>query len=168
MIALDELQFYILDLKTMGWQGRKMSRHLLHSIPRFIIDFLSVKRTREALTNRTENRHRHPHILATSTRLHTSTSSRLPWWWFLLVLLLIINGWFRGGIFFLVSPSSSSLAFAGWLVSWLVDDDGGWGSCYIKGEREPVAIERSKLRKKVMGQSWRQDKSSSSDADPPV
>jgi hypothetical protein len=65
-------------------------------------------------------------------------------------------------------PSSSSLAFAGWLVSWLVDDDGGWGSCYIKGERELVAIERSKLRKKVMGQSWRQDKSSSSDADPTV
>jgi hypothetical protein len=42
-----------------------------------------------------------------------------------------------------------------WLVSWLVDDG---GSCY----KERVAIERSKLRKKVMGQSWRQDKSSPS------
>jgi hypothetical protein len=59
MIALDELQFYILDLKTMGWQGRKMSRHLPHSIPPFIIDFFVCETDKGGSNEGQKNRHRH-------------------------------------------------------------------------------------------------------------
>ena len=82
-----------------------------------------------------------------------------PWWRFLLLLLLlllIINGWFGDLLFlffFFFFRPARWLCWAG--LGWLVDD-GGWRA-------GSVAIEPSKLRMKVMGQSWRQDKSSPSD-----